>query len=228
MGNELLARSLGDMDYRLCWSAMKHFTAQRSSDSSDELWLLEHPSVYTLGQRGQRQHLHDIGREPVVQSDRGGLVTWHGPGQLIAYLLIDLKRLGCSVHALVDLLQVAMISFLDRFGVVATTHRGAPGVYVDGQKIGALGLRIRHGCSYHGLSLNISNSLEPFAKIDPCGDSMLTVTSLARLLRQSDRPQLPDMDTAQHCIAEVLADKLSYQSLHWSPTTDEWQKQLQA
>ncbi len=155
---------------------MQAFTAARGPDTPDELWLLQHPPVFTLGQAGRREHiLADIG-VPIVAIDRGGQVTYHGPGQVIVYVLLDLKRRGYGVKALVTRLEQAVIDVLAGFGVAAARRAGAPGVYVNGAKIAALGLRIRNGCSYHGLSLNVDMDLAPFAAINPCGYAGLAVT----------------------------------------------------
>jgi lipoyl(octanoyl) transferase len=172
----LIIRSLGLVDYEPTWTAMRDFTATRRSDTVDEIWLLQHPPVFTLGQAGRREHLlGDIGI-PVVAIDRGGQVTYHGPGQVVAYVLLDLRRRGYGVKELVHRLEDSMIDVLARFDVGAERRAGAPGVYVDGAKIGALGLRVRNGCSYHGLSLNVDVDLAPFAAINPCGYPGLAVT----------------------------------------------------
>lgn len=158
---------------------MQAFTAERGADTSDELWLLEHPPVFTLGQAGKPEHLlRDIG-VPVVKIDRGGQVTYHGPGQLVAYLLIDLARRKLKVRELVTIMEQAVIDLLRDYGIAAERVAGAPGVYVKGEKIAALGLRVRNGCSYHGLSLNVNMDLSPFTAINPCGYSDLRVTQLA-------------------------------------------------
>lgn len=157
---------------------MRGVTDARTATSPDELWLLEHPRVFTLGQAGRTEHVLDAGDIPVVNSDRGGQVTYHGPGQLIAYLLMDLRRKGLGVRQLVDGLEQSVIDILSGEGVVGARRAGAPGVYVQGRKICALGLRIRNGCCYHGLALNVNMDLEPFQRIDPCGYRDLEVTQL--------------------------------------------------
>lgn len=178
----LYLRQLGRRDYAETWQAMRQYTAARTSDSHDELWLLEHPPIFTLGQAGRREHLHDPGPIPVQQTDRGGQVTYHGPGQLIAYLLLDLRRAGLGVRQLVQSLEAAVIALLAEHGVTGLARREAPGVYVDGAKIAALGLRVRQGCSYHGLALNLDLDLAPFRCIDPCGYAGLAVTRLVDLV----------------------------------------------
>jgi lipoyl(octanoyl) transferase len=177
----LITRRLGRVDYEPAWLAMRDFTARRSPDTPDELWLLEHPPVFTLGQAGRREHvLADIGI-PVIAIDRGGQVTYHGPGQVVAYVLLDLKRRGYGVKELVRRLEQAVIDLLAAHGAVGERLAGAPGVYVAGAKVAALGLRIRNGCSYHGLALNVDLDLAPFRAINPCGYEGLPVTRLRDL-----------------------------------------------
>ena len=171
-------RELGISDYAGTWQKMRHVIDARTDASPDELWLLEHPRVFTLGQAGRTEHVLDAGDIPVVKSDRGGQVTYHGPGQLIAYLLMDLRRKGIGVRQLVDGLEQSVIDILSAEGVAGARRAGAPGVYVQGRKICALGLRIRNGCCYHGLALNVSMDVEPFQRIDPCGYRDLEVTQL--------------------------------------------------
>lgn len=175
------ARWLGRVDYTGTWRAMQRYTDERTGDSADELWALEHPPVFTLGMNGKPEHLLSPGDIPVVAIDRGGQVTYHGPGQLVVYPLLDLKRLGLGVRELVVALENALIALLASYGVNATGRRDAPGVYVDGAKVASLGLRIRRGCTYHGLALNVDMDLEPFSRINPCGYAGLQVTDLARL-----------------------------------------------
>lgn len=171
-------RTLGRRDYVSTWRAMQEFTATRTADTADELWLVEHPPVYTQGMNGKPEHLLDVGDIPLVKTDRGGQVTYHGPGQIVVYVLIDLRRRGLGVRQLVGLLEQAVIDLLTGYGIAAQTRRDAPGVYVQGKKIAALGLRVRHGCSYHGLSLNVAMNLAPFQRINPCGYAGLEVTQL--------------------------------------------------
>lgn len=181
---ELRVRHLGRADYAATWQAMQAFTANRGDDTPDELWLLEHPSVFTQGQAGRTEHVLAPGDIPVVQVDRGGQVTWHGPGQLVAYVLLDLKRLGIGPRLLVERIEQAIVATLADFGVAAFPRSDAHGVYVGdpasgGRKIASLGLRVRRGCSYHGLALNVDADLEPFSRINPCGHAGMTMTRLA-------------------------------------------------
>lgn len=198
----LLTRNLGRADYEPTWRAMQAFTAQRTPETPDELWLVEHPPVFTLGQAGRREHLlADIGI-PVIPIDRGGQVTYHGPGQVVAYVLLDLKRRGYGVKELVRRLEQAVIGLLADHGVTGERRAGAPGVYVDGAKVAALGLRIRNGCSYHGLALNVDLDLAPFRAINPCGYEGLAVTRLR------DLGIGLDWDAAAEALAGRLADTL--------------------
>ncbi|MBA1332820.1 lipoate--protein ligase, partial [Candidatus Endoriftia persephone str. Guaymas] len=165
--NTLLVRELGVQPYLDVWQAMCDYTEQRDPQSTDQLWLLQHPPVFTLGQAGKPEHLLNPGEIPIVQSDRGGQVTYHGPGQLIAYLMLDLRRAKLGVRALVTLLEQSVIELLAKRGITSEARADAPGVYVEGRKIAALGLRVRRGCSYHGLSLNVAMETEPFSRINP-------------------------------------------------------------
>ena len=175
-------RVLGMQDYEPVWKKMQEFTASRTADTPDEIWLLEHPQVFTQGMNSKPEHLLKPGTIPVIQIDRGGQITHHGPGQLIVYLLLDLKRLGLGVRQLVTLLEQSVIDLLAEYDISALAHKDAPGVYVQGNcKIAALGLRIKKGCSYHGLSLNVDMDLSPFSQINPCGFPGLTVTQLKDL-----------------------------------------------
>lgn len=170
-------RRLGRAEYETTWHAMRDFTARRAADTTDELWLVEHPSVYTLGIAGRAAHLPRADNGiPVVKVDRGGQITYHGPGQVVLYLLLDLKRRGLGVRALVRTMERAVINLLGDRGIVAEGRVEAPGVYVGGAKIAALGLRVKNGCCYHGLAFNVDMDLSPFRVIDPCGYSGLAVT----------------------------------------------------
>ena len=175
-GAKLHIRHLGLCEYEPVWRDMQAFTQQRTVQAADELWLLQHQSVYTLGMNGKREHLLMPGDIPVVEIDRGGQVTYHGPGQMVAYTLFDLKRLNIGIRALVEALESSVIDWLGAQGVVAAARRDAPGVYVEGAKVAALGLRVKRGCSYHGLALNVDTDLEPFAGINPCGYEGMAVT----------------------------------------------------
>ncbi|MBU0751628.1 MAG: lipoyl(octanoyl) transferase LipB [Gammaproteobacteria bacterium] len=178
----MIVRRLGPVEYEPTWRAMQDFTAQRTQDTPDQIWLCQHPPVFTLGLAGKPEHLlRDIGI-PVVKIDRGGQITYHGPGQLVAYLLLDLKRRGITIKGLVNRMEQALIDLLAEFGVSAARLTGAPGVYVDGAKIGALGLKVKNGCCYHGLALNVAMDLSPFAAINPCGYEGMAVTQLTELV----------------------------------------------
>ncbi|MBL8486470.1 MAG: lipoyl(octanoyl) transferase LipB [Rhodocyclaceae bacterium] len=177
----VVVRRLGQVPYEPTWRAMQEFTAARDADAPDEIWLCEHPPVFTLGQAGRPEHLlRDVGI-PVVKIDRGGQITFHGPGQVVAYLLLDLRRRDLKVRELVSRMEQAVIDALAGWGLPGERLAGAPGVYVKGAKIAALGLRVRNGCSYHGLALNVDMDLSPFSAINPCGYEGMPVTSL-RLL----------------------------------------------
>ncbi|MGA8881451.1 MAG: lipoyl(octanoyl) transferase LipB [Azonexus sp.] len=174
-------RRLGRVEYEPIWRAMQEFTASRTPETPDELWIVEHPPVFTLGQAGKPEHvLEDVGI-PIVKIDRGGQVTYHGPGQVVIYLLLDLARLKIKVRELVTAIEQGVIDFLAAHGVQAERRAGAPGVYVGEAKVAALGLKIRNGCSYHGLSLNVDMDLSPFAAINPCGYAGLKVTQTKNL-----------------------------------------------
>lgn len=178
--HRLVVRHLGLQPYEPTWKSMQAFTAARESDTPDELWLLEHPRVFTQGLNGQPEHVFAPGDIPVIHTDRGGQVTYHGPGQRVVYTLIDLQRLGIGIKTLVSLLEAAVIETLAYFDIVGARRAGAPGVYVGRDKIAALGLRVRRGCSYHGLSLNINMDLSPFGRIRPCGLADTAVTQMRR------------------------------------------------
>ncbi|MCK7543913.1 lipoyl(octanoyl) transferase LipB [Marinobacter bryozoorum] len=169
----LIVRDLGLQPYESVWEAMKAFTAERDRTAADELWCVQHPPVYTQGQAGKAEHILAPGDIPVVQVDRGGQVTYHGPGQLVIYLMIDLPRAGLGVRQLVDIIEQSLVAVLARHGIASAPRPDAPGVYVDGAKIASLGLRVRRGCSFHGLALNVDMDMEPFSRINPCGFSGL-------------------------------------------------------
>ncbi len=179
VAERVVIRRLGLQPYETTWRAMQAFTDARTADTPDELWCLEHPPVFTLGQAGRPEHLLAPGDIPVVHCDRGGQVTYHGPGQLVIYLLVDIHRKGIGPRRQVDTIEQALVAVLARYGVAAATRAGAPGVYVGEAKIAQLGLRIRRGASYHGLALNVDMDLAPFARINPCGHAGLAVTRLA-------------------------------------------------
>jgi lipoyl(octanoyl) transferase len=193
-GEPCRVRRLGQTDYALTWRAMQAFTDARAPETPDEIWLTEHPPIYTLGLAGRREHLHRDNGIPVLKVDRGGQITYHGPGQLIVYLLIDIGRRRLGVRQLVRSIEDSVIQLLDSYGVAATVRGGAPGVYVQRcgaeAKIAALGLKIRNGRSYHGLALNIDMDLAPFADIDPCGYRGLAVTRLRDLGIDAPRAEI--------------------------------------
>ena len=177
----LKIRQLGRVDYTPVWEEMQSFTDTRTAETPDELWFLEHPPVFTLGRNARPEHLHDTGDIPVIHADRGGQVTYHGPGQLIAYTLLDIRRRQLGVQSLVNTLEQSVINLLADYSVQAQRRSKAPGVYVDDRKIAALGLRVRKGCSFHGLSLNVDMDLTPFSLINPCGIEGLEVTRMSDL-----------------------------------------------
>ena len=177
----MIISNLGRQDYTNTWQNMQRYTQERSSDCPDQLWIVEHNPVYTLGLNGKREHLLNVSNIPVIQSDRGGQVTYHAPGQLVIYTLFDIKRLHLNIRELVSLLEDSMISTLAELGVLANAKSDAPVVYVAGKKIGSIGLRIKKNCSYHGLSLNNHMDLQPFDHINTCGYPDLKVTQLSEL-----------------------------------------------
>lgn len=177
----VIVRRLGVASYQRTFDAMRDFTDQRSEATPDEIWLLQHPPVYTLGLSGKREHLLAPGDTPIIQTDRGGQVTYHGPGQLVLYPLLSLRRRNLGVRRLVTILEQTVIELLADLGIAAQARPDAPGVYVNGRKIASLGLRVRRGCSYHGLSLNVAMDLAPFRRINPCGYAGLEVTQLQDL-----------------------------------------------
>lgn len=174
----MIVRRPGRVPYEPTWRAMQDFTAQRDAATPDELWLVEHPPVYTLGQAGKAEHLLHVTDIPLVKIDRGGQITYHGPGQVVGYLLLDLHRRGLKVREMVTLIEQALIDCIADYGLDARRKDGAPGVYIDGAKVAALGLRVKNGCSYHGLSLNVDMDLTPFTWINPCGYSGLQTIQL--------------------------------------------------
>lgn len=197
----VLVRDLGRRAYEPVWHAMQAFTDARDADTEDELWLVEHDPVFTQGQAGKAEHLLAPGDIPVVAVDRGGQVTYHGPGQIVAYPMIDLRRLGIGVRQLVCRIEQAIIDTLEAWNIAAARREGAPGVYVGEAKIAALGLRVRRGCSFHGLAFNIAMDLAPFSRINPCGYRGLAVT------------QMSDLGAATHpaIVAPVLVRELCRQ-----------------
>ncbi|UTF59802.1 lipoyl(octanoyl) transferase LipB [Gilvimarinus sp. DA14] len=201
--SEIIVRQLGVADYESVWRAMSAFTNQRCADTPDEIWLVEHPPVFTQGQAGKPEHLLALTDIPLVQSDRGGQVTYHGPGQLVVYPLLNLRRYKLGVRDLVTLLEQSLIELLAAYSIEAAAKPDAPGVYVAGAKIASLGLRVRRGCSFHGLALNVNMDLAPFAQINPCGYQGLAMVDMARLL-----PNAPLIDEVSHKLVSVLVQKL--------------------
>lgn len=185
-------RHLGRVDYTSTLAAMQRFTSERGPATADELWFLEHPPVFTQGQAGKAEHLLAPGEIPVVKVDRGGQVTYHGPGQLVVYLLVDIARRGLGARGLVTLIEESLVEVLSHWGIESAPRRDAPGVYVEGRKIASLGLRIRRGCAYHGLALNVRMDLEPFGRINPCGYAGLQMTQMADLVADVDLPAVSD------------------------------------
>jgi len=198
-------RDLGLCDYTDVWQAMKSFTDSRTEQTSDEFWFVEHNPVFTQGQAGKAEHILAPGNIPVVHADRGGQVTYHGPGQQVVYIMIDLRRRGLGVRQLVTGIENGIIQFLAQYGIHSQARPDAPGVYLStGEKICSIGLRIRKGCSFHGLALNIAPDLEPFSRINPCGFEGLQVTSLKNLGCTDTLSDIHDD------LADCLADKLGY------------------
>lgn len=216
----IVIRHLGRRDYEPLWRAMQTFTDRRDPETRDEIWFTEHPPVFTLGLNAKRQHLLAPGDIPVIQIDRGGQVTYHGPGQLMIYPLLDLKRNGTGVRELVTALEQSVIATVAGHGITAAARPDAPGVYVDGTKIASVGLRVRRGASYHGMALNVGMDLHPFSRINPCGFSDLEVTDL-RALGINDESRDIRQQVLQH-----LLDALGYahrpleqaqDDVDWSP-----------
>lgn len=207
--NTLLVRQLGQRDWQPISDAMHHFTDQRDSNTADEIWLVEHHPVFTQGQAGKAEHLLTPGDIPVVQSDRGGQVTYHGPGQQVMYVLIDVKRRKMGVRELVTALEETVIATLADYDISARARPDAPGVYVGDDKICSLGLRIRKGCSFHGLALNVAMDLAPFLRINPCGYAGMQMTQLSQL-----QPGVTPADV-QPCLVQHFARLTGFTQLEW-------------
>ncbi len=201
-------RRLGVRDYEPAWQEMQRFTDDRSADTEDEIWLLQHPPIFTLGRNATENHLLNPGEIPILRVDRGGQVTYHGPGQLILYLLFDLRRAKMGIRGLVECLEASIIELLQTQNIHAERKEGAPGVYVEGAKIAALGLRVRNGRTFHGLSLNVDMDLEPFSRIHPCGYEGLGVTQLR------DQGIAWDVETAGIRLSEIVAGHLTGYTIH--------------
>lgn len=207
MNSHVIIRDLGLAEYERTWKAMQSFTENRDAETPDEIWLLEHPPVFTQGQAGKAEHLLNTGDIPVVKVDRGGQVTYHGPGQLVAYVLVDIKRAGMGVRNLVTGIENAIVDTLQMNNVTANAKPDAPGVYVDGRKIASLGLRIKKGCSFHGLALNVDMSLEPFLRINPCGYIGLEMVQLKELVGTTDMVQIKQQ------LSDSLVKQLAFQQV---------------
>lgn len=203
---------LGLQPYEKIWAAMTEFTNQRTPEAPDKLWLVQHFPVFTQGQAGKAEHVLMPGDIPVIKSDRGGQVTYHGPGQLVAYPLLDLRRLKMGVRELVTNIEQIIVATLAHYDIQAEPKPNAPGVYVNGDKIASLGLRVRRGCSFHGLSLNVAMDLSPFLRINPCGYEGLAMTQMQDLL-----PNPPDFASVQQQLITQFAQKLGYETCTMAP-----------
>ena len=206
----VLIRHLDLQDYLPVWQAMKSFTLKRDANSIDEIWFVSHPPTYTQGQSGKAENILDSADIPVIQIDRGGQVTYHGPSQLVVYLLLDLKRLNLGVRDLVETIENSIVKVLSELGIIAAPQRKAPGVYVNNAKIASLGLRIKRGCCYHGLSLNVDMDLGPFLNINPCGYAGLAVTNIVDHIEVPDKEPRALMDKVTILMEEVLLSQLAY------------------
>mgnify|MGYP002636078107 CR=1 FL=1 len=204
----VLIRLLATQPYEHSWQAMQDFTNQRNVETVDEIWVLQHLPVFTQGQAGKAEHMLNQGNIPLVQSDRGGQVTYHGPGQLMMYLMLDLKRLSIGVRTLVSHMEKALIDCLHGYGISANADTKAPGVYVYGRKIASLGLRVRKGCSFHGLALNIDMDLSPFSRINPCGYAGLDMAQMI------DFTPSIKFDQVAHDMCQNLVEQLQYQQVN--------------
>ena len=210
MQHQLVVKRLGRQDYEPVWKAMHEFTDQRTDDTPDEVWLVEHNPVFTQGQAGKAEHLINTGDIPVVQSDRGGQVTYHGPGQLVAYFLINLRRKKLGVRDLVTHIENLVINTLNAYNIDSAARPDAPGVYVDGKKICSLGLRIRKGCSFHGLALNVNMDLGPFLRINPCGYEGMEMVQVS----QVGGPE--DIEAVEKQLIQELVTLLDYEQVEFS------------
>nr|WP_313403392.1 lipoyl(octanoyl) transferase LipB [Pseudomonas sp.] len=203
---ELVVRHLGLVEYQPTLESMRQLTRERDEQTADEIWLLQHPKVFTQGQAGKAEHLLAPGEIPVVQVERGGQVTYHGPGQLVAYLMLDLRRLDLGVRELVTAMEQSLVDLLAGYGIEAAPKADAPGVYVAGDKIASLGLRVSRGCSFHGLALNVDMDMTPFLRINPCGYAGLKMVQMRDLL-----PVPPAFDEVAQRLEQALRQRLGYQ-----------------
>jgi lipoyl(octanoyl) transferase len=208
----ILFRDLGTVDYVSTWHAMQQLTDIRTDTTGDEIWFLQHPPVFTQGQAGKAEHVLAPGNIPIVQVDRGGQVTYHGPGQLVGYLLLDLRRKKMGARDLVSAIEQSLVQTLAEQGIDAAPRADAPGVYTQGRKIASLGLRIRHGCSFHGLALNIDMDLEPFLRINPCGYQGMQMAQVKEFVNA------PDFAAIRARLAHYLSANLGYTEAHHSTT----------
>lgn len=210
MNQTVIIKNLGQQDYESVWQAMRSFTQTRTEQTPDEIWVVEHPAVYTQGLAGKREHLLQKNTIPLIQSDRGGQITYHGPGQVVIYPLVNLRRLTLNIRQLVTLLEESIIEYLNNLGITANSDCKAPGVYIQGKKIASLGLRVRKQCSYHGIAINVKMDLKPFTDIHPCGYHGLKMTQLVEFI--------PDITVANAAkdILTIMIKRFGYQedSLH--------------
>ncbi|WP_415906208.1 lipoyl(octanoyl) transferase LipB [Neptuniibacter sp. QD72_48] len=212
--DQLIVRDLGLQPYEPTWQRMQEFTNERDDSAVDEIWSLQHEPVFTQGQAGKEEHLLGTGDIPVVQVDRGGQVTYHGPGQAIVYLLLNLKRKKLGVRELVSIMEESVVETVQSYGIDAYAKPDAPGVYVDNSKIASLGLRVRRGCSFHGLALNLAMDLEPFLRINPCGYAGMAMTQLDALTSDLDQVE------ATQRLLDILITKLGYKEVTRQTTLD--------
>jgi len=218
MSDKVIIRALGRCDYQLTYELMQQFTAARDETTNNEIWLLEHPPVLTLGTSAVESHILDAGNTPVVKTDRGGQVTWHGPGQLMVYLLLDLKPLRLTVKSLVRNMELAVMETLSPYGIQAKCRANAPGVYVDERKISSLGIRVKRGCTYHGLAINISNDKNAFSGINPCGYPGLDT------VRVNDLTEEKSLDDVAKDLLPNLISNLNLKNHTQVFTSEHWQQ----
>lgn len=214
MQNKLIVKKLGRQDYEPVWKAMHKFTDERTEEDVDQIWLVEHNPVFTQGQAGKAEHVLNAGDIPVIQSDRGGQVTYHGPGQLVAYFLINIRRKKFGVRDLVTHIENLVINTLKAYNINSTARPDAPGVYVDGKKICSLGLRIRRGCSFHGLALNVDMDLSPFLRINPCGYQGMEMAQVSQLGGPSE------LENVEQQLIQELVELLGYDQVDIQATSN--------
>ena len=207
---ELQVREFDVCDYEPVWQQMSDYTQNRKPESPDQVWYLQHYPVYTLGLNGKHEHVLNRNDIPLVQVDRGGQVTYHGPGQLVVYFMIDMKRKQLGIKQMVRLMEQAVIDYLNELGITAERKDGAPGIYISGAKIAALGLRVKKGCTYHGLSLNVDMDLTPFSGINPCGYQDMPVTQIKDLLKTNGPANAPDIEAVKRRLHHFICQHLRY------------------